>query len=217
MSGDARAVGGRSRLEVEARERGRRCWSWSRRAVLWRWRGCGRCRGSFGLGDGQPVENAPAQTCSRLPAPIASRSWRAFSSATWVRTPNSASAIPKRTTRWMAHQCARSGGRCNERQPSPRHSGQAVSRQAQQALGGQGGERSGARTRECVLRSMPAASVGGRGGARRGDRCGSARPRCCRPATPSAASLCNESSLSQVLRSRLRGRVEAARSRRAYG
>jgi hypothetical protein len=107
--------------------------------------------------------NAPGQACSRLPAPIASRSWRAFSSATWVRTPNSASAIPKRTTRWMAHQCARSGGRCNERQPSPRHSGQAVSRQAQQALGGQGGERSGARTRECVLREHAS-------GVRRGTR-----------------------------------------------
>jgi hypothetical protein len=59
----------------------------------------------------------------------------------------------------------------------PRHSGQPVSRQAQQALaimtGGRRGERSGARTRESLLQERVRASSGGRGGERRGDRCDS--------------------------------------------
>jgi len=59
----------------------------------------------------------------------------------------------------------------------PRHSGQAVSRQTQRALaimtGRRRGERSGARTRECLLQERVGASGGGRGGERRGDRCDS--------------------------------------------
>lgn len=172
---------GRSRLEVEARERGRRCWSWSRRAVLWRWRGCRRCRGSVRLGDGQPVENAPGHTCSRLPAPVASRSWRAFSSATWVRTqlgqrhPEAHHALDgpsvllalevDATSASRAHDTA--AKRCHGR-PSRRWEDREANARVHEHV-------------KACYGSMPAASGGGRGGERRGDRCDSAHPRVLSP------------------------------------